>query len=154
MRSGVAWRLAGVSAVLAMAGACSSGGADKLLVLDGSKVCEVFTPEQILEYGVGTVSAQVKNSGPENAFSSCVWKSAGPSGTRLLTVSFDNKQLNDWVGDKNRTEPVSGYRASLASDIMSIASGPDIGVLTIDSRDAAKPIRDIAEAAVARLMKK
>ncbi len=137
-----------------MVAGCSSGRADKLLVLDGSKVCDVFTPAQILEYGVGSVSNEANNTGPENAYSSCVWQSiSSVNGTRGLTVSFDNMQLNDWVGDKNETEPVSGYRASLASDIMSIASGPDFGVLTIDSRGAKKPIREIAEAAVARLEK-
>ncbi len=143
-----------MSAVLVTVAACSSAVEDKYLVLDGSKVCEVFTPAQIFEYGVGSVSAESNNTGRDKSFSNCVWKSiSSVGGSRLLLVSFDTARLNDWIGDKNGTEPVSGYRASLFGDLISIAAGPESGVLTIDSRSAKKPIREIAEAAVARLKK-
>ncbi|ALG12105.1 hypothetical protein [Kibdelosporangium phytohabitans] len=131
--------------------ACSSGGDEKQLDFGKVKVCEVLTRSQLLDYGVNRVTQEAQNEGPDKSFSRCVWQSAPSSDIYLLAVSFDSTRDNTWIGEKNKTEPVSGHRASLTTGMLWVATGPETGVLGIEGTKVKKPIREIGEAVVQRL---
>ncbi|TDB84744.1 hypothetical protein E1264_23610 [Actinomadura sp. KC216] len=67
-----------------------------------------------------------------------------------LSVSLTAHRPNDFVRHSGeKTEPISGFDAAKFGDGISIATGPDKGVITIDPANQIKsPVREAAQAVV------
>lgn len=136
-------------AVLAAAAACSGDG--ESLELSGVRACDLLTKEQLADFGLDHVSSRSHSQGNSN----CVWKSviASFGGGYGLSVSLTAHRPNDFVRNKGeKTEPIAGFEAAKLGDAISIATGPDKGVVTVDpSNQVKRPIRDVAEAVMENL---
>ncbi|MFI0410452.1 hypothetical protein [Actinomadura sp. 3N508] len=78
--------------------------------------------------------------------SNCVWKSLIDrfGGGYGLSVVLTAHRPNDFVRDKGeKTEPIAGFEAAEFGDGISIATGPDKSVITVDPANQIKiPVRE------------
>jgi hypothetical protein len=135
-------------AMVTTAAACSTGGSDEKIALKGVKACEVLTPAQLATYGVQKVTQDATQDALTGSFSRCVWQSPVGHPFHSLAVSLDGDRINDWVGDKYKTERLSGLRASRTGSTLYVATGPERGVVDVEAEAATRPAREIAQAVV------
>ncbi len=147
-------RLVVLGVLVAAAGACSAD--EPKLDISGLHACDVLDSTQLDAIGVDHVSAQnpagrAQGGGSNGDYTRCTWKSSPRTAWYSISVSLQPSRDNAWVGKKGKTEPVSGSRTSLLGYQMSVAAGPDRGVIGIELLRAKKPIREITEMVVENL---
>lgn len=158
-------RLVVLTGTLMATAACSADEPE--LKISGLHACDVLDAAQLAAIGVDHVSQRSPASGAQGSsaqgsgareggeistgYSRCTWKSSAAAAWSSVSVSLEPSRDNSWVGKKGKTEPVSGFRASLLGYQMSIAAGSDRGVVGIELLRAKKPIREIAGMVVENL---
>ena len=142
-------------AMTAAASTVSCSADDPKIDITGVKACDVLDASQMATFGVDHISqdsTSAKSNTSSSGYSRCVWQSMSKYPNYYsIAVSLDSRRDNDWVGDKGKTTPISGSRASLLGHIMSVAAGPDRGVISIELLGARRPIREVTETVVNNL---